>query len=79
MSGGFLPRIDSLRTEGGTIYLQQNHVDAGLALAYAIGRHTEIEGGYHFMYFFQHEKSHEDNNVFELIDNAFELKVIWRF
>ncbi len=79
VSGGFLPRVDSMRTEGGTVYVQQNHVDAGLALVYTIGRHTEIDGGYHFMYFFQREKSHEDNNVFEVIDNAFQLRVTWRF
>ena len=31
--GGWLPRVDSLRTEGGTVYLSQSHVDlSALAL-----------------------------------------------
>jgi hypothetical protein len=45
VAGGGLPRVDSLRTEG----------------------------GYHFTYFFQEEKSHEDKNRFELIDNGLQI------
>jgi hypothetical protein len=68
--GGGLPRVPTPWKEGGTIYLQQCHADASLGLAYIVGPHTELEADYHFTYFFQHEKSHEDNNVFELIDNG---------
>jgi hypothetical protein len=35
---------------------------------------AELELGYHFTYFFQHEKSQEDINDFELIDNGFRVK-----
>jgi hypothetical protein len=60
VSGGGLPRVDSLRTEGGTIYLRQNHADAGVGLAYSLNQLAQIEVGYHFTYFFQEEKSHEE-------------------
>jgi hypothetical protein len=73
VAGGGLPRVDSLRTEGGTIYLQQSHADAGVRLVYVLGPHVELEGGYHFTYFFQEEKSHEDKNRFELIDNGLQI------
>jgi hypothetical protein len=79
VSGGGLPRVDSLRREGGPVYLQQSHADAGIGLAYLFGPHTQAEAGYHFTYFFQHEKSHEDNNVFELIDNGAQVRFTLRF
>jgi hypothetical protein len=79
VSGGGLPRVDSLRREGGPVYLQQSHADAGIGLAYVFGPHTQAEAGYHFTYFFQHEKSHEDNNVFELIDIGAQVRFTLRF
>jgi hypothetical protein len=79
VSGGGLPRVDSLRQEGGTVYLQQSHADAEIGLAYIVGPHTQLDVGYHFTYFFQHEKSHEDNNLFELIDNSAQVRFTVRF
>ena len=79
VSGGGLPKVDSLRQEGGTVYLRQSHADVSLGLAYIFGRHAELEAGYHFTYFFQHEQSHEDTNLFELIDNSAQLRFTLRF
>ncbi len=79
LSGGTLPRVDSLRKEGGTVYLEQSHADAGLGLTYALSRALQVRAGYHFTYFFQYEKSHEDNNAFELIDNGFRAGLTLRF
>jgi hypothetical protein len=79
VEGGGLPRVPTPWKEGGTIYLQQSHADASLGLAYIVGTHIELEAGYHFTYFFQHEKSHEDNNVFELIDNGAQVRFTLRF
>lgn len=79
VSGGGLPRVDSGRQEGGTVYLQQSHADAGIGLAYLFGPHTQLDAGYHFTYFFQHEKSPEDNNLFELIDNGVQVRFTVRF
>lgn len=79
VDGGGLPRVDTLRKEGGTVYLQQSHADASLGLAYIFGPHAQLDAGYHFTYFFQHEKSHEDNNLFELIDNGAQARFTLRF
>jgi hypothetical protein len=38
VSGGGLPRVDSLRKEGGTVYLQQSHADADAGLVYRWSR-----------------------------------------
>ncbi len=72
-------RGDSLRQEGGTVYLQQSHADGDAGLVYWWRGGAELELGYHFTYFFQHEKSHEDDNVFELIDNAVRARLSVRF
>jgi opacity protein-like surface antigen len=79
LSGGGLPRVDSLRTEGGTVSLQQAHVDAGLGLSYALSPALRVEAGYRFTYFRQHEDSHEDNNEVELLDNGVRLGLSYRF
>jgi hypothetical protein len=73
VAGGGLPRVDSLRQEGGTVYLEQWHADAEVGVAYALTATLQATAGYHFMYFFQLEKSHEDNNRFELIDNGVQV------
>jgi len=79
LAGGALPRVDSLRKEGGTIYLQQSHADAGAGLAYLLGRNAQVELWYHFTYFFQYEASHEDKNLFELIDDGVQARFTLRF
>jgi hypothetical protein len=79
VSGGALPKVNSLRQEGGTVYLQQSHADVDIGLMYLIGHHAEVGLGYHFTYFFQHETSHEDNNLFELIDNSAQVRFTLRF
>lgn len=79
VSGGALPRVDSLRKEGGTVWLRQSHADAGLGLAYDVTHALQVRAGYHFTYFFQEEKSHEDTNTFELTDHGFQAGLQWRF
>jgi len=73
-SGGGLPEVNSGRKELGTVFLQQANADADAALVYRWPGGSELAFGYHFTYFFQHEKSHEDINDFELIDNGFQVK-----
>ena len=79
LEGGALPRVDSLRTEGGTVYLEQRHADAGLGLTYALRHNVSVGAGYSFTYFFQHENSHEDDNRIQLMDHAVRLHVDVRF
>jgi hypothetical protein len=61
------------------VYLRQSHADADAGLVYRLGRGIELEFGYHFTYFFQYEKSREDKNFFELIDNGARARLILRF
>ena len=79
VAGGLLPKVDSLRKEGGTVYTWQSHADANLTAVYAISNALALEGGYQFTYFHQHEKSHEDNNVFDLIDSGLRVRLTLRF
>jgi hypothetical protein len=79
VSGGGLPKVDSLRTEGGTIYLTQSHADVGLGVSYLLGRCTRLDLRYQFTYFYQDEMSHEDHNRFELFDNGVRLGVSIHF
>jgi len=79
VSGGGLPKVDSGRKEGGTVFLQQAHADADAGLVYRWRGGAELEFGYHVTYFFQYEKSHEDINDFELSDNGVRVKFSMRF
>jgi hypothetical protein len=79
VAGGGLPWMNSGRQEGGTVYLQQAQVDTSIGLAYTFGPHAQLEAGYHFTYFTQHEKSHEDNNFFQLFDNGAQVRFTLRF
>jgi hypothetical protein len=79
VGGGGLPRVNSGRKEGGTVYLQQIHADAGISVVYAITRALQLDVGYHLTYFYQHEKSHEDDNAFELYDNGLRVGLTIRF
>ena len=78
-SGGGLPRVNSGRKEGGTVYLQQAHADADAGLVYRWRGGAELEIGYRFTYFFQYEKSQEDINDFQLIDNGLRVRFSVRF
>ena len=69
ISGGGLPRVNSGRKEGGsTVYLEQIHGDATVALTYAITKNFVVDVGPRMTYFFQREKSSRDENAFELVD-----------
>ena len=57
----------------------QSHADVGTGLVYRWDRGMELEFGYHFSYFFQHEESREDDNLFELIDNGVRARFLLRF
>ena len=78
-AGGLLPKVDSLRREGGTVYTWQSHAEADAVASYALTKMLSVEASYRFTYLHQHEKSHEDDNVFELIDHGPHARVTLRF
>lgn len=77
--GGFLPRVDSLRTEGGQVTLSQGNADTFLGLRYLVTDAFAVDGGYSFTYFQQHEKSGEDNNEILFLGNGVGLSFAYRF
>ena len=77
--GGYLPKVDSLRTEGGTVYLKQSHADASARLRYVLLPHLDLEGGYAFHYFMQNERSREDGNFIKLYSNDLTAGLTYRF
>ena len=79
VDGGFLPRVDSLRTEGGTVYLKQAHADVFLGLRYSITDSLLADGGYSYTHFSQEETSHEDDNKIVLDGHALRLGLTYRF
>jgi len=79
VDGGFLPRVDSLRTEGGQVTLTQGHADVFLGLRYLLTPGLTVQGGYSFTYFAQHEKSGEDNNEILLLGHGLGLNFAYRF
>jgi opacity protein-like surface antigen len=79
VAGGYLPRIDSLRSEGGDVKLNQAHADLDLGMQYSVAPNVTVTAGYRYAYFFQLEKSREDDNVILLSDNALRLSFGYRF
>lgn len=66
LEGGYLPWVNSGRTEGGTVDLTQSQLDALAEVRYLVWGGLSVEGGAAFSYFVQHELSHEDNNYIQL-------------
>jgi hypothetical protein len=80
VGGGGLPRVNSGRKEGGsTVYLEQIHGDAAMALTYAATKNLLFDIGPRLTYFFQKEKSQREENAFELVDLGIRAGVTLRF
>ncbi len=80
IGGGGLPRVNSGRKDNGsTVYLEQIHGDASMGLTYAITKNLLFDIGPRLTYFFQHEKSHQEDNAFQLIDYGLRAGVTLKF
>jgi hypothetical protein len=79
LDGGYLPWVNSLRTEGGTVDLTQSHADLAFGVSYACWPSVSLEAGFQYTYFVQHEKSHEDDNLIQLSEPALMLGVTHQF
>jgi hypothetical protein len=76
IDGGFLPWVNSLRSEGGTVSLKQSHLDLALGLSYALARWLRLEMEYAGTRFAQFERSHEDGNEIRLGEDGVRVGVI---
>jgi hypothetical protein len=65
--------------EGGTVYLSQSHVDLSAVLRYRLSDCVDLDAGYAFHYYTQHESIHEDGNYIQLWDNDLLVAVHYRF
>lgn len=79
LAGGGLPAVDSLRKENGTVHNTQIHVDGEIAVTYALARNVALEAGYNYFYFFQHQTSSKEDNLFELSDSGFRFGLSFAF
>ena len=79
VQGGYLPWVNSLRSEGGEVRLTQGYVTTALTLRYALPHSFSVEGGFRYTYFVQHEESHEDDNYFRLSNPAITIDLAYRF
>ena len=61
------------------VYLSQSHVDLSGVLRYRLSNCVDLDGGYAFHYYTQHESSHEDGNYIQLWDYDLLVAVHYRF
>jgi opacity protein-like surface antigen len=78
VAGGFLPWINSFRSEGGTVSLKQSHLDMALGLGYQLTRSLRLDAGYSGSRFAQFERSQEDGNFIRLGEDGVRVGVVWR-
>jgi hypothetical protein len=77
--GGYLPWVNSLRSEGGEVKLTQGHLDGALDLRYRLTSNLTVSAGYRYTYFMQFEQSREDDNRIKLWEHALALGLALRF
>jgi opacity protein-like surface antigen len=79
IDGGGLPKVDSLRNEGGTVKLAQAHVDVFAGVRYMVTPRLVADGGYTYTYFSQHETSREDDNKLLFLGHGVALALTYLF
>ena len=77
--GGHLPRLYSLRNEGGKVYVTQTDQEARLGLEDRWGNGLRLDFGWYDSYFMQYEDSAEDGNYIRLTEHGLYLTLGYRF
>jgi len=75
LDGGWLPLVNSLRTEGGVVKLKQSHADLFVGVRGALSRSLAYTAGYRFSYFAQREISREDDNAVRVTSHSLALSL----
>ncbi len=78
-TGGHLPRLYSMRNEGGKVYVTQTNQSEHLGLAYNPGTGLRLGLGWYDRYFMQYEQSAEDGNYIRLSEHGYYLSMQYRF
>jgi hypothetical protein len=66
VTGGWLPSVNSLRSEGGVVRISQGHGDVSIGMRRRLGAKLRLDATIHGSYFTQHEVSREDDNDIRL-------------
>ena len=66
VTGGWLPSVNSLRSEGGIVRISQGHADVSIGMCRRLGAKVRLDATIHGSYFTQHEVSREDDNDIRL-------------
>ena len=66
VTGGWLPSVNSLRSEGGVVRISQGHADVSIGMCRRLGAKLRLDATIHGSYFTQHEVSREDDNNIRL-------------
>jgi len=77
--GGHLPRLYSLRNEGGKVYVTQTNQLARLGAVYHWKNDLQLGFGWYSRYFMQNEQSAEDGNYIRLSEHGLYLNLHYRF
>jgi len=77
--GGHLPRLYSMRNEGGKVYVTQTNQEAQAGLVYHWEKDLQIGFGWYDRYFMQNEQSTEDGNYIQLTEHGYYLNLRYRF
>lgn len=77
--GGHLPRLYSLRNEGGKVYVTQTNQLAQLGAVYHWENDLQLGFGWYSRYFMQNEQSAEDGNYIQLSEHGLYLNLRYRF
>jgi hypothetical protein len=75
VDGSYLPRVNSLRREGGEVTLQQGGAGLTAGLRYDVGRAASVAVAYRATSFAQHESSTEDGNDIVLRTSAVAVRL----
>lgn len=78
-SGFEIKGWDSLRTEGGIVWLSQTDVAASAMLTIHPLPHSDLSLGYRYVHLHQVETSHEDGNAVTFDFSGPALSFDWRF
>jgi hypothetical protein len=77
--GSGLPRVSSLRYEGGLVSITQRRLDGQAGVDVALAPRLSAGLGVQYTDFLQNEQSHEDGNQFELSSLGGILRLRWAF
>ena len=79
VAGGWLPWVNSLRKEGGTVTITQTECSASLGVRYALARAVSLEGALRYAGLAQNEQSGEDGNQIRISATTLAITAIGRF